>query len=284
MDTQTLKTTGSYAGNFAPIAGAVVGQAAGLPVTDILFQNPIHGVAAGIMTKTWHKNGLQFGGIWGYKTLFTGLTGKASHLSVGHMMLGAVEGFGKAAVKAGWHNTFTLGAQHARKLGLAGMLSGAENADDIATKGAKGFAKFARVAGGLGDDILDDGIMKVVAGDGQKAVTRHFAKYVTGAMLSTSKLAMWGGRAFSIYGWGQLLAMPLVSGTKHFGKAMAKNMGGIHSLLMNNRFKMGSGYLSDSFRTQQAATERQRAVQAIYMSKINPGNRAFGNEAQMYHR
>jgi len=37
------------------------------------------------------------------------------------------------------------------------------------------------------------------------------------------------------------------------------------------------------FMTAESATERQRAVSAIYGAKVNPSNRFLGNEAKMYH-
>lgn len=45
-----------------------------------------------------------------------------------------------------------------------------------------------------------------------------------------------------------------------------------------------AGRVAPEYDTYGAATERQRAVRAIYGAKVNPQSRLFGNEAAMMHR
>ena len=56
--------------------------------------------------------------------------------------------------------------------------------------------------------------------------------------------------------------------------------------LMNNIAapEMSTGRLPATFMNSASATERTRAISAMYNARISPSNRFMGNEAQMYHR
>jgi hypothetical protein len=59
---------------------------------------------------------------------------------------------------------------------------------------------------------------------------------------------------------------------------------GLDKAMDIQRLDFGTGQLAPAFHAPGAATERQRAARAIYSAKINPSQRAFGNEARNLHR
>jgi len=59
---------------------------------------------------------------------------------------------------------------------------------------------------------------------------------------------------------------------------------GVDMVMDSQRMELANGKLAPIFMGPNAATERQRAIKAVYNAKVNPSQRAFGNEAGYMHR
>jgi len=252
----------------------------------------------------------KYRGAWGYKTLLTGLGesggGMGAKLSVGNVALSATEGVGKLIGGFGGmaDKTWVQAMSNARRLGIAGMLNvgeetlkhtwvynlsgNAPGADDFITKTLSGSgddaikARFLKNTGkGSGDTIISafgskkallpqrqaikKGALLVAGGIAGRALT-----FASGA---SSLMLMWDIASFA--GGGMLTSS--IEGMGDFTRGV------LQYLDESRKPNMGRGRIPSSLMTTAAATERQRAVQASYASRVNPSNRMYGNEASYQH-
>lgn len=285
MSVDSLKARVHGKGWAVPAAALVAGAATDTPVSDMLFPGPVSSAFMGVIqgSRLIHKGGLNFGGMFGYKTLFSGITNAGSNYTIGNMALTAAEAIGGRMYDKGIQTTFTAWSKSARQTGLAGLFGAFEEGTESVAKSPK----FSRFFGGLGDEI-DTYVKRTVSqqvGDKITKVTKMFPKFKpTSYLVKGTGWAALGTMA-SAYSWIQLASIPtgwVVNKAIEHAENAAWDIR--ETFLDSRKFAMGKGYLNPSFQNQHAATERQRAISAIYSSRVNPSNRMYGREANMYHR
>lgn len=327
------------AGGVNPVA-AGMGLFLGHPITSaqgMLLTNPFQRLSPD--GSSFHLSRI---GMWGYKTLISGVQGGGLNrtLTMGNLVLSTVQGTARLLGGLGQIGTGQLATalRYARTVGVAGILHPSDVVFDLVGRKARGTGspKMVARAGRLtahGRDLLKNrlqnvsskGLLSRLAGAGvithadlDKALANKLIK-IEGAggqarviipaladdiqpkavpvgKINTSK-KWWSGRNLgvkgyryiwrlgSLYAWMQLasfMARPAVGAALSGASALA-----VTTLDMLRNFSdldITSGRLPQSFMTGEAATERQRAVQAIYGARVTPSNRFFGNEAQMYHQ
>ena len=356
----------------AGAGGIATDVAAGFNPLSVLFVNPLESLRMGMLVNPFQGLGpsgaglsqFKFGGMWGYKTLLTGVTGPSRYLSAGNIILSAVEGVARTPLAGSLlGDNARVALQHARSLGLAGIVdpgrsvvslgSVADLIDDALETalgyrknifkgevrwvkkdakrgsrkwGAKTAAKITRhmdkdklvrgparrkLVSMIGDREAPKGVVRKIlraAGEGFDAddvlkgarIVEEGGTYraiVSASSKKASTLAIKLGkgfagkaaglalRGFAAWSWASLAWLAL----KPLGSAMIREAGGVaaSALTLLDEFRsleISTGRLPGAFMTPGAATERQRAVQAIYQAKVQPSNRFLGNEAQFYHR
>jgi len=291
-----------------PLTAAVGAQVAGVPVISALTPPFAHSLYTGVITGASfiHWGGLHFSGAWGYRTFFSGRISGFSRLTLGNAALSAIESIGKRAWEQGYRNQFTAWALNARELGLAGLFGEVKPKDisqevlarigrregGVWISKARSLERFTlshdprinRFLGGLSDKV--ERIFTVSYKKGDEVVTKLFPKFSSegGFLLKGKKWAIGGTllTAYSLFELANMVATPLIN---YALKRAANAAGMIKQFAIEQRqFHMGRGYLGPSFQNYYAATERQRAVQAIYAARVNPSSRIYGNEASYYHR
>jgi hypothetical protein len=289
--------------DYAPALGytaAALGMgSAGIPVSDIMFPSIYHSVLAGAFTGGGglvHRGGFNYGGAFGYRTLFAGHINQWSKYTMGNAVLSGVEALGKYAWNKGHKNLFFAWATTARQTGLAGLLHAtAYTAKDPAThvlaaQAAMKNVKFdsfgaraTRFMGGTSDDVAH--LFTKYAGKGQGFAIPKLNANAPFIIGKGSRLGSIIGTGFSMYSMFELASMitdPLID---YAIDKLSISAGNLRQFLMENRrASMGRGYLGPSFQNYYAATERQRAVQAIYSARVNPQSQVYGNEARYLHR
>jgi len=239
-------------------------------------------------------NSFRYGGMLGWKTLLLGVNENtgfwSKNFSIGNVLLSPIE---QLANSVGKHwlpdskDPLLLRAQSARKLGLAGMFNTIDvDADKLPSTvknswlykaagidvnkakmvslesvGAKGKGKVLNIT----DDLIKEG-MKITAGS------------AAGRVFSVA------AGAYSLYGW-----MEAIRGVSSFFGGIA--IEGVSQTARRlyqwvdevRQPEFGRGRIPMAMMSMSAATERRRAIQASYSSKINPSGRLYGNEAAYHH-
>lgn len=270
------------------------------------------------LTGLGRKQPWKYTGAWGYKTLLTGMgeagAGMGAKLSVGNVALSATEGVGKLIRGFGGmsNNPWIQAMSNARKLGIAGMLNVGEETlkhqwlynlagrgprpDDFVTKTLSGSgddaikARFLKETGrGIGGKGTSNAMISAfphapMAGKAQFTAAKKAGQSIiiagglagralTFASGASSLMLMWDIASFA--GGGVLTST--IEGMGDFTRGV------MQYLDESRKPNMGRGRIPSSLMTTAAATERQRAVQASYASKVNPSNRMYGNEASYQH-
>jgi len=277
------------------VTGQVAGEQLGVKPSELLMPNLLHSASIGVMTGATlvHHGGLQFGGMFGYKTLFTGVRSAAANATIGNVVLSGIEMAGRAMWSRGIQSSRVASMMLAREVGLHGMMTSRTFATvqdalkyskEIRTTGNAG-GTLMRFAGGLGDKV-DDVAHRVVRDKVGNKVFQVMAKNSTkGGFLMKFAGGAALGTAMSAISWATIPYQIMKWMAGNAVDRFAPSFSSVQSYLKDNRNQhMGQGYLPGAFSTQQASTERQRALQAVYGSKVNPANRMFGNEAAMMHR
>lgn len=164
------------------------------------------------------------------------------------------------------------------KLSGAGVIS-ASNVDEMIAKGliqVEGTGVAARViVPGLSETVKPKGVFV-------GKIDPKLRPWLSKNIRVRAYRGMW--RLGSFMAWAQLTALIAAPVA---GAALS----GVSNMVVTaldfarnfTNLDITSGRLPQVFMTNEAATERQRAVQAIYGARVSPSNRFLGNEAQMYH-
>jgi hypothetical protein len=272
--------------------------------------------ALGIGSSSW-----KYTGAWGYKTLLTGLgettsaAGFFSKASAGNVVLSATEFLGTyLRDTVGLSENMAVQAMsNARRLGLAGMANlqqgtggpGGHLAKNMKYKWLYHLAGIDPIAEQKAGNLVMRGLsgsIKKTTGGGVQQVAGAALKKVSGLASTATVSGLAAGAATATIGGGVASALSIASGayslyTLYQLTSMAggwafntsfEGMGETVTSIMRYIDEQGSpnvgrGRLRTAMQSRGAATERQRAVRASYASKINPGNRMYGNEAQYHH-
>jgi len=238
--------------------------------------------------------GFKYSGMLGWKTLLLGVnehTGFwAKNFSIGNVLLSPIEQLANSVGKT-WlpdsTDSLLLRAQSARKLGLAGMF----NTMDIDSGKIPDSVKNSWLYKAAGIDISKAKVvsLKEVGAKGSGKVIKITDDLVKQGMKITA--ASSAGRVFSVaagayslYGW-----MEAIRGVSSFFGGIA--IEGVSQTARRlyqwvdevRQPEFGRGRVPVAMMSMSAATERRRAVQASYSSKINPTGRLYGNEAAYHH-
>jgi len=333
----------------------------------LMFPNPIHSITAGMTIGAVFGKG-SFSGAFGYKTLLSGVNGGMSNISAGGLILPAIELGAKGLVKMGASHRFVIAAQNARKMGLAGIATTMEFANERSMKigqallGKEGFGldhsgkrlaeaewkqaarfeiqagtgtkqvpwemkstdsrpgrsgmepkkykkkklkKFINDAWNASETLHEKTGWKIGAGlagkdatsmieTGEWVTTKTGGKAVTSSLVSTKKTAafvMENAKLGAALRWVGVMDMISIGagvamwagGAALDGAAQAISFG-IRNFQQAERLELGDRKMSPVFAAPTAATERRRAIQAIYGARVNPAQKMFGNEARYMHR
>lgn len=131
--------------------------------------------------------------------------------------------------------------------------------------------KFGSKFGGMGQSI------KIDEGSAGKSLYKYGGKRIA------SKLALGAAKGASFIG-GAMLAWDLISMVgEPIGRAAIRGLDNLMGEYQRRFLPETGGRLELSYLSQGAATERQRAINAISKSYIN-GRSAFGSEAEYLHK
>lgn len=271
------------------------------PISAQLF-NPFSSVAYGFALSAGLGTSLRYGGPFGYKTAIIGRTNSISRLTFGHAVLRTAEFVGQKSVSWFGNTKFSMWTEAASERGFASLSYGkvfdvkGKVTDKVVSKLKKEFLEevaekksiWSKLLTGRDITELTEDAIDVVIKDKKVGLFPRLNKLGNVVFKAESPLGKIGLTSLNaaLVAWtlADLISIPLSTLAKNTVNKIGNTMVPmLEDFLAMKRTRFG-GYLGPAFSNRAAATERQRAVQAIYAAKVNPVSRMYGNEARMYHR